>query len=115
MSFLHFLAHLFYWIRLELAAIERPHLPCSLTRERGRWRVLFGETTGEAREAWRAIRQVLEGRPESDPLELEPRALEVAAAVLSDELANRRERELEEELLERERELERAAGSEVSA
>lgn len=98
MTFLRFLACVFYWLRLELAALERPTLPCAVTRERGRWRATFGESIGEGREAWLAVRALLEGTPETEPLELEPEALESAAVKLAHELEERRAAELAAEL-----------------
>lgn len=95
MTFLRFLAWAFYWMRLELVALQQPELACSVTRERGRWRVVFGETVGEARESWRAIRSLLEGRAESEPLELSPEALAKAADELADAQDRRTPPELE--------------------
>lgn len=100
LTFLRFLAWAFYWMRLELAALGQPERACSVTRERGRWRVVFGESTGEGREAWCAIRQMLEGRDEREPLELTPEALARVADALEerhDELEAARLAELERE------------------
>lgn len=94
MTFLRFLAWAFYWMRLELVALEQPHLRCSVTRERGRWLVVFGENVASAREAWCAIRLMLEGTPETEPLEFTPEAL----AKIADELEEKHERERESAL-----------------
>lgn len=79
MTFLRFLAWAFYWMRLELAALQQPERPCSVTRVRDRWRVQFGESVAEAREAWAAIRLLLEGRPETEPIAFAPTEIADAA------------------------------------
>lgn len=92
LTFLRFLAWTFYWLRLELAALQEPARPWIIARARGRWRVYYGESTGhaleeleaahkegEGPEAWQAIRQALEGVEPHKPLEFTPEALGSAA------------------------------------
>jgi hypothetical protein len=85
-TFLNFLAWAFYWMRLELVALQKPNERCSVSREAGRtsWHVELGEQHAEAREAWRAIRLLLEGRPETEPLELSPEAIGKQADALAE-------------------------------
>jgi len=103
-TFFNFLAWAFYWMRLELVALQQPNARCSVSREAGRtsWHVELGEQHAEAREAWRAIRLLLEGRPETEPLELSPEAIGKQADALAEahdlaaDLAAARERERQE-------------------
>jgi len=97
MNFLRFLACTFYWMRFELVTLMQPNvLPCSLIRERGRWRVLFGEKSGEGREPWSAIRNLLEGRPDTDAVEFTEEALEQAARELDERKARELQRQADE-------------------
>lgn len=95
-TFVRFLAWAFYWMRLELAALQQPDRELSVIRARGRFTVTFGESVGHGREAWQAIRHMLEGRDEREPLEFSPEAMAAAADEL-EELQGKGREQLEAE------------------